>query len=405
MKTTGTFDKALQAIVTGKRVVALQSGMRTGKSYSLTQIAVLLALNKQDYVILVVCPSFRHLKTGAFRDLQNVIKAENLTEEVEFNYTNYSVRFKHTDARIEYCAVMESGEESIRGRSCDVAWFNEINISADYQIYQAIAGRCRVQIWADYNPSGPKNWWFESKVMVDIENTIKVKCSIADNPFLSKAQIEEIYRTARFDENFKAVYLDGEYANISELQILTNYDILPHDDFEKVFSTATNHAFGVDFGFVTSYSTVCELAMVGGELYVREHVYARSLLNHELADYILKSSIHNLKRGVADSAEIKSIDDINDYSGQKIHLQPSIKGKDSVLFGLTALKQVKIHIDSDSQHIINDFANYEWTRDKVTGEILAIPNKQAYDAHTVDCIRYAYTTFFNNNRNSKSYLL
>lgn len=402
MKTTNTFNKILEAVVTNKRNILIQSGMRCGKSVALMQLAFILCMNKPNYVICVICPSIRHCKTGNWRDAMNIIAEEKLESEVDINLSNFTISFKHTKSKIEMCAYMEIGEQYCRGRSQSVAWFSEMNVSSNYQIYQAVAGRTRDQIWGDYNPSGPKNNWIETKIATDVENTVKVKVNIDDNPFLTNEQKEQIYRMARVDETFASIYLKGEYANISELQIYTNWDIMPHDDFYKIFEKGSNYASGIDFGYAVSKSVLVECCLIGGELYVKEHIYETGLLNHEFADKILNANLHNRMRICADSAEIKTIDDINRYTNNNIHLQPAIKGKDSVVFGIQALKQVKIHVDSNSQHIIEDLSSYEWTRDKSSNEILQVPNKTAHDPHTLDALRYCYTAYYNNQSNSRT---
>lgn len=397
MQTSRTFSKILDALTNNpKRFTAVQSGMRCGKSVAICQILTLIALNKHNKVITCICPTIRHMRTGIFRDFQNIISSDNLEGEVEVNLSNFSIKFLRTNSIIECVAYMEVGSERAKGHQQNISFFNEITESSNYEIYQAVMGRTSEWAIADFNPSCARNWWLESKILVDTINTQKIRVNLYDNQFLEKAQVNQIETMAKYDERFNAIYLQGEYADISELQIITNYDIIPHSEFVEQFDKCSNYAAGLDFGFINSYNAMVEVGTAQGELWVRECMYERGMLNQDIAERILSMDLKRPNLICADN-EQKSIAEINKHCQGKARLQPTSKYKGSVLNGINAIKKFKLHIDSSALNLIRDIQSYEWIKDKNTNEILNEPNKKQYDAHCIDSLSYCVTAFFIQN--------
>jgi phage terminase large subunit len=91
---------------------------------------------------------------------------------------------------------------------------------------------------------------------------------------------------------------------------------------------------------------------------------------------------------IADSAEPKSIDEIHAYG---VNIQPTLKGKDSVVHGIQAVQEQKISVTKRSINVIREYRNYLYVVDK-NGKISNEPEHQF--SHSMDAVRYAVSSVF-----------
>lgn len=87
---------------------------------------------------------------------------------------------------------------------------------------------------------------------------------------------------------------------------------------------------------------------------------------------------------IIDSAEPKSIEEIKRKGVRKA--TPSVKGKDSVLFGIQKLQGYRIVVDPRCENMITALENYAWKKDKKTGEYIDEPDHTF--SHCCDALRY-----------------
>lgn len=399
MQTTRTFEKIVDGLSQHKRITSVCSGMRCGKSVAISQILVLIASTQPNKVITIITPTIRHTRTGIWRDL--MLALQDLNGMYELNLSSFSIKF-HNGSIIDCVSYMESGADRAKGHQQNICFFNELPESADYEIYKAVMGRTSEWAIADWNPSISRNWWFQTQILnKDPENVAQVRVNLYDNQYLTATQRQQIEDLARFDERFRLIYLEGQYADTSEQQIITNYVVVPHDLFVNEFERCSNYAAGLDFGFVNSYNALCEIGTQQGELWITEKLYRKGMLNDEIAKAILSAELHNPMRICADN-ELKSIAEINKHGGGKLHIIETKKFKGSQVAGYNAIKKFKLHIDSESENLIRDIQSAEWLKDKTTGEILNETNKAAYDPHMLDSVAYCVTAYYNTPSKSRT---
>ena len=77
------------------------------------------------------------------------------------------------------------------------------------------------------------------------------------------------------------------------------------------------------------------------ELFIYDEHYETKMLNSDIADMIKRKG-YTKERIRADSAEPKSNDDLRRLGISRI--APSIKGKDSIINGITAIQEYKIYV-------------------------------------------------------------
>ena len=77
LKTSRTFTDILH----GGKIVILQGGTRSGKSYSAIQYLIVKALEESNITVSVVRKSFPSLRISVLRDFKSIMKQLNICYE------------------------------------------------------------------------------------------------------------------------------------------------------------------------------------------------------------------------------------------------------------------------------------------------------------------------------------
>ena len=141
----------------------------------------------------------------------------------------------------------------------------------------------------------------------------------------------------------------------------------------------------IDFGYSNDPTAIGRVYYYNGSYILDEETYQKGLSNKQIAD-ILAVLPKPTTLVIADSAEPKSIDEIRMFG---INIQPAVKGKDSVMYGIQTVQDQQISVTKRSINIIKEYNNYLFMEDK-EGRILNVP-EGGYDHHC-DGIRYAITS-------------
>ena len=235
-----------------------------------------------------------------------------------------------------------------------------------------MAVRTRLMLYVDFNPV--KKFWahdyFKGPGMVEIVSTYK------DNPYLTPEQIEEIERN-KADENWWRIFGLGETGGTEGL-VYPEYDIVPE------FPANCKWCLGLDFGFSGDPTVIVKVGFDKDDLYVQEIAYSTGLLNWDIANVLRKNGLHKVTT-IADNQEAKSIAEISRLG---CRIFPCIKGKGSIMAGISQVKQFKMHIVQGSRGIQDEADNYSYVFDKMTG---LYDTNEAVDEnnHAMDAIRYA----------------
>lgn len=152
-------------------------------------------------------------------------------------------------------------------------------------------------------------------------------------------------------------------------------DSIPHE--------ARLERYGLDFGYTNDPTAIIAIYRYNGGYILDEVEYAKGLQNKTIAEILINNPRALV---IADSAEPKSIDDIKGY---KISIIPTVKGSDSVRYGINTVQDQRISITKRSSNIIQEYRNYMWRVDR-DGRILREP-EGGYD-HALDAVRYAMTS-------------
>lgn len=366
IKATEIFEKNFDAINSDKRFIINQGGSRSSKTYSLCQLVIVWCLQNPNKVVSIVRKTFPALRATVMRDFFEVLKDLELYEKSNHNMSENIYRFSNGSI-VEFFSVDD--EQKIRGRKRDIGWCNEAN-ELWFDDFQQLNMRTESKLIFDYNPSESSGWLYE----LPEEESVLIKSTYKDNPFLPesiKRQIEDLKRT---DEALYQIYALGEKA-ISKSNIYSNWNFIQHRP-----SKFTQYVYGLDFGF-NHPTALMRVYWHEKDIYIEPVIYESYLTTTDLIDRCNSLGID------------KSIDILADYSRPEIIAEMQIAGYNVnnankvVKKGIDNVKTFGVYCQDDPR-LKKEYDNYKWKKigDTITDE----PIKLFDDA--MDAIRYA-TTF------------
>lgn len=152
------------------------------------------------------------------------------------------------------------------------------------------------------------------------------------------------------------------------------------------FGWQWRHFFGLDYGYTNDPTAFIAFAAnpITKELFIYDEHYETKMLNSDIADMIKRKG-YAKERIRADAAEPKSNDDLRRLGISRI--QPSVKGRDSVINGIAQLQEYKIYVHPRCVNTIHELGSYVWKKDK-DDRGLNVPEDR--DNHLMDALRYAF---------------
>jgi phage terminase large subunit len=240
------------------------------------------------------------------------------------------------------------------------------------------------QIMLTFNPDESLAPWLKKRFFPDDPKDKDARAyahgsTIEDNP-IDAMRLEYLAALdAITDETAKLIYRFGIWA--APKGQIYKWGVVP-----RVPPNCDEIIYGLDFGYSVNPSALVRIHRKADELYVEELIYENKLTNQDLG---MKMGNHNIARldyVYADSAEPKSIDEINSMG---FNVLPAPKGADSVRAGIDFLRSQKIFVLEGSSNIIKELSTYKWKEDK-NGD--PIPEPVKFNDHSLDAIRYAIFT-------------
>jgi phage terminase large subunit len=366
IKSTVIFEKNYEALNDqGIRFVINEGGSRSSKTYSLCQLVIIYCLQNNNKVVSIIRKTFPALRATVLRDFIEILKELNIYSVEDHNKSEHIYTFPNGSI-VEFFSVDD--EQKIRGRKRDIAWCNEAN-ELYFDDFTQLNMRTESKLIFDYNPSESTSWLYE----LPQEESILIKSTYKDNPFLPqsiRAQIEDLKRT---DEALYQIYALGEKA-ISKSNIYSNWSFIPHRPARFV-----NYVYGLDFGY-NHPTALIRVYWCDNDIYIEPVIYESYLTTPMLIDKMQSFNVEKTVTIVADYARPEIIAELNN-AGYDVQNANKVvkKGIDNIkTFGVLC---------QDDKAIKKEYENYKWKKvgDMITDE----PVKMWDDA--MDAIRYATT--------------
>jgi phage terminase large subunit len=373
-----------------KRIKVVPGGTSGGKTYGILPILIDRATKNKNLEISVVSESVPHLRKGALKDFLKIMKATGRYIDKNYNRTFLTYTFA-TGSYIEFFSADQ--EEKVRGPRRNILYINECN-NINFDTYHQLAIRTDIEIWLDFNPSA--DFWAYEELTSD-KDAEWCTLTYKDNEALAEAIVTEIEKAkykgffnpelagpALFAEsNIKSQYWANWWkvyglGQLGALQgvVFNNWSLC-----DEIPAGAKRIAIGLDFGFTNDPTGAIDVYMQDGELWLDELLYQTGMTNPVIAAE-LKKHITSSDEVIADSAEPKSIEELNQLG---LRVLPSVKGPDSVKNGIDILQRYKFHVTKRSTNLIKELRTYCWETDR-TGKPLNEPI-DSYN-HLIDPLRY-----------------
>lgn len=363
-------------------------GAGSGKSHFIVQKLVYKGLQSKRK-ILVIRKVGNSLRDSVFSLFKSVLSDWQLYKQCEIRETLLTITLPNgTEILFKGLDDSEKIKSIANIDDIFVEECTEINQQEFNQLNLRLRSKNEYnQIHVAFNPVSKSNWvykqWFENGY--NEENTIVIKTTYKDNKFLPDDYIQSLMDMKKTDPVYYRIYCLGEFASLGKL-IYTNWEELEFDWKDLIKRNNKLQArFGLDYGYINDPSAFIAflVEMNKKEMYIFDEFYKKGLMNDELAKEIRKKG-YAKEIITADSAEKKSTDEIRRYGVPRI--KNARKGRDSILNGIQFLKQFKVYVHPSCVNFKEELKNYEWIKDKITGEYINKPI-DSYN-HLMDAWRY-----------------
>jgi phage terminase large subunit len=365
IKSTVIFEKNYEAILGDKRFIVNEGGSRSSKTYSLCQLMIIYCLQNNNKVVSVIRKTFPALRATVLRDFMEILKDIGLYKQENHNKSEHIYTFGN-GSMIEFFSVDD--EQKIRGRKRDIAWCNEAN-ELYFDDFTQLNMRTEDKLIFDYNPSDSASWLYE----LPSSDTLMIKSTYRDNPFLPesiKAQIEDLKRT---DEALYQIYALGEKAT-SKSNIYSQWSFVAHRP-----SRFVKYVYGLDFGY-NHPTALIRVYYCDNDIYIEPVIYESYLTTTMLIERLATLNIEQTVSILADHSRPEIIQEMNVAGYDVLNANKVVKK------GIDNLKTFGV-ICQDHKALKREYENYKWKKigDFITDE----PVKLFDDA--MDAIRYATT--------------
>jgi phage terminase large subunit len=361
-----------------KRIRVVPGGTSAGKTYGILPILINEAATIPNLEISVVSESIPHLRRGALKDFMKIMKDTGRWIPAHYNKTFLTYTFSN-GSYLEFFSADQ--EAKVKGARRHILYVNECD-NITFAAYHQMAIRTSGTIWLDFNPTN--EFWVHTELAED-PDAEWLTLTYLDNEALEETIIQDLEKArekakeSSYWANWWKVYGLGQLG-VLEGVIFNNWqqiDALPAE--------ARLIGYALDFGYTNDPSTLIAAYQHNNRIIWDELLYETKLTNGEIAKRMKKSNVRSSDFIVADSAEPKSIAEINEHG---FRVRGAVKGRDSINFGIDVLQENDFLVTSRSTNLIKELRLYAWATDKA-GKSLNVPI-DAFN-HCIDPMRYLAT--------------
>jgi phage terminase large subunit len=364
-------------------IIVHSGGTSSGKTYSIIQYLFTVAAYVPNQVITVAGQDIPNLKKGAYRDAQTIFYSDPflISQSSFHNKSNREFQFKNGSV-IEFNSYADFQDAKSGKRQ--FLFVNEAN-GVSYEIFEELQVRTTKKTFIDFNPTA--RFWAHDK-LEHREDVEWFNSTFLDNPFIKDSIQKKIEGYEPTPENIARGTANEYRWQVYGLGEVGRLEGLVFPDFKVTQSFPNDYkwrAWGMDFGYTNDPTTLIEIRLHGGDLYVKEHIYETGLTNPDISLKLTDIGFPKDEKIIADSAEPKSIEELK-RKGWRI--EGAEKGKDSINQGIDAIKRYNVYIEASSKNLIEEFSSYTWDKDR-NGN----PTNKPIDTHNhlIDAFRYALT--------------
>jgi phage terminase large subunit len=364
---TTVFSKNWEALNNNSvRFIINQGGSRSSKSYSIAQMLIVYCLTNEKKTVTIVRKTFPALRASIMRDIIDVMREMNVYDVNQHNKTNNEYTFKNGTILMFISADMP---QKLRGRKHNVIYADESN-ELTFEDFNQLNMRCEEKMLFSFNPSDNFHWLYD---LMERDNAVLVKSTYKDNPFLPKAQRQEIENLKNVDESYYRIYALGE-KGVSRTTIFTHH----REYFEHELPATEDTLYAIDFGF-NNETAMCQTWFIDNKAYVKELIYKSGLTTSDLITLMNFIGIPKGKTIVCDGARPESIEDLRRHGYGAIAAIKDVKA------GIDSVKSVELFIHKESTNLLKELSSYKWA---TAGDMILDEPVKLWD-HLIDAMRYS----------------
>lgn len=359
INTTITFENLLDS---KSRVTQHIGGTRSGKTYAILQFLIVKAIENKE-TITIVRKTIPSLKRTVMKDFKDILQGLNIWQDENFNVTDRI--YNLYDSTIQFLSTDDA--DKLRGIKSSILFIDESS-EIDEESYFQLSIRTSGKIILAFNPTiSPFHWL---RKMQDCERYVT---TYLDNPYLPKEMIKAIEDLQFTNPKYYKIYGKGEYS--ANDKAIFEFELC--DDIDADFV-----CFGFDVGYSNDAASLVAIYKNSDTLYLEELIYETGMVTNDIINKFNKLEIDKNQTIWCDSSEPRLIEELY-RSG--FNTKPVVKGKDSINFGISVMKNYKIKILKTSQNLINEMYAYQYETDK-HGYVTDRP-EGGLD-HAIDAARY-----------------
>lgn len=394
-----------------KQFFRVVKGSRGSKKSKNTALNYIHRIMKYEWANLLVVRRYSNTnKQSTYTDLKWAANKLKVGHLFKFNESMPEITYMPTGQKILFRGLDDPLK--ITSISVDVGmlawvWVEEayqIESEADFRtLVESIRGSHEApdffkQITLTFNPWSERHWlkpmFFdketrEKDVFADT-TTFRVNEWLDD---VDRQRMEDLYHT---NPRRARIVCDGEWG-VAEGLVFENFQVKDFDPTQKIKEIQeTTH--GQDYGFTndptTQISTIVDMARK--ELWIYDEHYELAMTTNDI--YNMVKSKNMLGASITgDSAEPRLISELRTKGMKRLH--KSVKGKGSVMHGISFLQDFKIYIHPTCEHTIEEFNTYTFKQDK-EGNWLNEPIDE--NNHVIDALRYSMERYHLGKRTGKT---
>lgn len=381
IKVVGT---TLAAYESGKKMMINQGGQGSRKTYGSLEALLYIFLTNpgKNWLASVVSETMPHIRRGAMRDFENLLKIYNLWDYVYQQKTVHS--YTLCGNRLEFFGA--DMEDKVRGPRREFLFLNEV-YNIPFGTFVTLTERTNLFTICDFNPVS--EFYIHNEVLAN-PDVFECDFSIStylDNPYLPEGERKKIEAKkslagkSEYWANWWRVYGQGQLGHLQGLI---------YDDWEQIDEMPTTGgivSFGMDFGYSSSATVLLKLIVIDDRIYIDEIIYEKGLLNKNIITLLERRGIKkNYDEIYADRARPDIIEEIHQAG---YNIKPY--RKHDKLHVIHKIKEYKTFVTKRSVNTIREMRNFAWLTDK-HGKATNKPSDN--EDHAMDAFVYGMTKIF-----------
>lgn len=384
-----------------KRYRALKGGKASKKSTTTALNLIYRLIKYPESNALVVRAVMNTHRDSTFAQLKWAQEKLGVSHLFKNNVSPLEMTYLPTGQKILFRGfddVLKLASTTVeKGYLCWV-WIEEafeIESEADFEKLDLSVPRGNIpdhlfkQTTLTFNPWSERHWlkkrFFDKKA----DNCDSYSTNYLINEFLDDTDKAVFERLKEDNPRRYAVAGLGEWG-IADGLVFENWDVCEFDykELGKEDETEWQYRsfYGLDYGYSNDPTAFIVFAAnpLKKEIWIYDEHYETKMLNSDIANMVISKG-YAKERIRADAAEPKSNEDLRRLGLSR--LISSVKGKDSVINGITAIQEYKIKVHPNCKNTIAELSSYCWKKDK-TDNGLNIPEDR--NNHLMDALRYAF---------------